>query len=155
MKDDPAGEREAWNHGETHSLTSPPMSAPFDWSVIKRDLFKNWGGLLLATLVLVAIEGFGISNIGWKLLALTVGVMAVAQTIGVAFQHFPSGHELVLFRAGMVAICRTLLPLVLFAMMAYNGRFQPGPAWGLAVVGLYLVPLLCTLVPVLRESISQ
>lgn len=108
---------------------------------------------LLAAILGVTLVGgcaSGLQRIGWlavepSSLLVTCVLFGGCHLFAVLANHFPHGNELALLRLGMVAFCRTLLPLAVVAILEYNGRLKLDGPWAAVAIGLYLVPFLAIL----------
>lgn len=73
------------------------------------------------------------------------GLFGLGHVSAAVFREFPRSDELALLRLGMVAFCRTLLPLVVVAILEYKGRLDSGGGWAWVAAGYYFVPLVVSL----------
>ncbi len=105
-----------------------------------KTLWQGVAGWLIAVAVVVLVRLL-FSAPGWSAVLLTGLVFLVCQAAVSVSEAAANGPERTLLRSGLVAFCRTLLPLVALAIAEYNERLEFSREWVLAVAIFYFVPL--------------
>lgn len=121
---------------------APNQSGPDD-SSIKDFVFclaVVLGSVLLVMTLAYLIDQFRPGQFGPKAILVCGSIFLFSHGTAAIFQFFPRGNEMALFRIGMVAFCRTVLPLVVLMLLEYNGRLEQAPNWGLLALLLFVVP---------------
>ncbi len=109
-----------------------------------KDFVLSLAVVLCSVLVVMAlaflIDQVRPGQFGSKAILVCGSIFLFSHGTAALFQFFPKGNEMALFRLGMVAFCRTVLPLVVLMLLEYNGRLEQAPNWGLLALLLFVVP---------------
>jgi hypothetical protein len=120
------------------------------WNPFSRSLGQGLAGWAIAVAFVAAVRLF-LGAPDWGVVLLTGLVFLVCQVAVSVSEAAAKGPERTLLRAGLVAFCRTLLPLVALAIAEYNGRLEFSREWVIAVAIFYFVPMVLGLSWTMRE----